>query len=210
MTPTEKAKKISISVSEALLARAQAQHPDMSTSGIVTRALETQLRDRDAAGYSLERPAAAASRFTEVKEKLVARARAEFEAGYLAGIEAAGEIAWIHIEDLHLNDYNVDAWVQPILNGALMADQYRNAEPSDALSPLVKALGSLMSPYGDEMFTPTGPYVRGFAQAMRDLYREVSDGISVEPPTPAGPGDLVASLDGDQAKENAEEGAAGQ
>ena len=46
--------------------------------------------------------------------------------------------------------------------------------------------------------------LRGFSQAMRDLYREVTNGISVEPPT------LAASLNGDQANENAEEGAAGQ
>jgi hypothetical protein len=210
MSPTEKVKKISISVPEVLLVRAQAQHPGMPTSGIVTLALEMQLRDRDAAGYSLERPSAAVSRFADAKDRLAADARAQFEAGYLAGVEAAGELGYRDIESLHLVHYDVAAWIQPYLNGAMDAGQFSDMKESDAVGPLIDALGSMMSPYGDDMFSPTGPYLRGFAQAMRDLYREVSDGISVEPPTSSGPGDLAASLDGDQAKESAEEGAAGQ
>lgn len=193
MSPNDKAKKISISVPESVLARAQAQRPSMSTSGLITLALEAQVRDLDAAGYSLERPTSAAGRFAEVKAQLAVKARDEYEAGYLAGVEVAGEISLHLVEALRDYGYNVTHWVQPILNGADMADLSEDKEPSSALVPLVEALGSLMSPYGDDMFTPTEPYLRGFAQAFRDLYEEVTEGVSTEIPTLPGPAHFASA-----------------
>jgi hypothetical protein len=195
MSPTEKSKKISISVPEALLVRAQAEHPNMSTSGVITLALEAKLRDHHAVAYSFERPAEAAERFAEVKAELAEKARAEFESGYLHGIEAASEISWYHVEDLDYHDYDVTRWVQPILNGAMDADldPDSSAQPSAAFGSLVEHLGSLMSPYGENMFWPSKPYLRGFAQAIRDLYVEVSEGILTEPPMVPGPADFADS-----------------
>jgi len=209
MSPTEKVKKISISVPEGLLAQAQIQHPTMSTSGIVTQALETQLRDRDAAGYSLDRPSVAASRFSEVKDRLAIQARAQFEAGYLAGVDAAGEIDYRDLEHLDRVRYDVKSWARSYADGAVMAAQYSDMEPSDAVGPLIRTLGSMMGPFGDDMFTPSGPYLRGFAQAMRDLFREVSDGISIVPPTLTGPDDFNALPEARRA-DDAKDGAAGQ
>ena len=63
-----------------------------------------------------------------------------------------------------------------------------------ATGALITALGSMMSPWGDDMFSPNVPYIRGFTQAMRDLWNRVNGGGAPLPVDGAGSTDGEGAL----------------
>ena len=61
------------------------------------------------------------------------------------------------------------------------AMQAGNAVPSPyvVVRALIPALGTLVSPYGDDLeFDPSTTYLRGFTQAMRDIWSSVAEGTT--------------------------------
>lgn len=177
--------KLSVSVPDELLDRARERQPDLNNSRLIQEALEAWTHGGSRAGYSLERPEGAGSAFTKAKERLAREARKEFEEGYLSAIEAAESLPWHSIESLASQRFDVNRWVQGYLNG-LLATAMGELPPGasgagpEIMEPLEKALGALASPQewgdGHPRFSPSAPYLRGFAQAMRDLWSEVNDG----------------------------------
>jgi hypothetical protein len=183
--------KLSVSVPDELWDRARAGRPDLSTSHLVQQALERWTSPEGSAGYSLEAPEAAAELMERATARLSEDAREHYERGYLAGAKAGTELDWWSVQSLHDKHYDVRAWIDPIRNGQLAYDMGQlepGMQPSSAVGPLVEALGALMSPWGDNMFTPSAPYLRGFTQAMRDLWQRVNVG-GPEEAAGAGEGD---------------------
>ena len=183
--------KLSVSVPDQLWERAKARRPDLSASHVVQQALEQWASPKGSAGYSLNPPDAAAPLLALATARLSDEAREHFERGYLAGAEAGTELGWWSIQSLHDGHYDVMAWIDPIITSQLDFDTHRlgpGAEPSSAVGVLVKALGALMSPWGDDTFIPSAPYLRGFAQAMRDLWQRVNFGDLVEAYEEVAPG----------------------
>ena len=173
--------KLSVSVPDELWERASAQRPDLKTSVLVQEALESWTRPEGTAGYSLARPEGVEELFEAARERLAAEARAQFERGYRAALEAAPSLAIWHIESLAEKRYDVKAWIEPIVGGrvAMAVGQIPDPSPGEpdlAMVALIRALGSLSGPWADDMFRPGPAYLRGFAQAMRELFDEVVAG----------------------------------
>jgi len=97
--------------------------------------------------------------------------REEFERGYSAALEVAERLEWETIALLVEIRFDVKSWA----DGFARSAQKSEIESDNPLVvALVQALGSLISKYGRGAFTPTPIYLRGFVQAMRDLWDEAS------------------------------------
>jgi len=84
--------------------------------------------------------------------------------------------AWLRASHRHQSDWaTVDAAIRAESRGT-------NDEQASAyivVRALVSALGVLVGPYGDEPgFEPTATYLRGFTQAMRDIWSSVAEGTA--------------------------------
>jgi hypothetical protein len=213
--------KLSVSVPDNLWNEAQSLAEASTTSGVVQEALSrwvSQSRERSA--YAASPPEDILDALHDTRDRLVREARAEFQRGYVQGVECARRLPWWAIESLaDYHKFNVRQWARSWADSAVMQDmgqpkldKKEQAEVIDAwlraprprpfdwssldahisaqaASPeqssphvvvraLVPALGQLVPPFGDSMeFEPRTTYLRGFTQAMRDLWSSVVDGV---------------------------------
>ena len=172
--------KLSVSVPDPLWDAARESRPDLNPSRLVQEALDSWVRARSATPYPVGRPRQADAHFDAARARLVATARAEFERGYVAAVECAEILDWVYFDSLARGRFEVRSWAAGIASAAVQVDL--GALPKEwgpapaTVRVLVQALGNIVSPFGDDMFTPSLPYVRGFAQAMRDLWTDAVEG----------------------------------
>jgi Helicase associated domain len=116
----------------------------------------------------------------------------DFQRGYVAGVECAGQLSWRAIDDLaERYDFSVIAWARDCADAAMSAQRARGTDASaggglrseahDVAAALAPALGPLVPGYGDGLkpSAPSGTFLHGFAQAMRDLWWSVAGGMTV-------------------------------
>lgn len=177
--------KMSISIPDELWERARDVRPDLNPSHLVQEALGDWVVPRRTPGFAIERPDGAEAAFRQARDRLASQAREEFINGYQAALTLAQELDWWWIQDLARHLFDVEPWAKAIGESALASSMGTvpkewGPEPG-AFKALIRAVGSLVgSPFGDEKFSPSLPYVRGFAQAMRLLWQEVAEGVSAE------------------------------
>jgi|GEM_PF-2279553 len=179
--------KLSVSVPDALWETSRAQRPDLNPSRLVQEALEAWRQQRARPAFPLERPVEADSLFAKRRDQLAAKAREEFERGYRAALAVAEVFDWWDLESLARQRFDVAAWAAGFADAAVAADLGRiptEAPDKKVMSALIKALGALLPPFGDNEPTPSAPYQRGFAQAMRELWRESFEGTASQPENP--------------------------
>ena len=174
--------KLSVSVPDEMWATALTARPDLSPSHLVQQALAVWVGGRSKPAFSQDRPPEATVAFAAARDRLSNAAREEFGRGYHAALAAAEVIDLEHFQALVRRQFDVAAWAGGIGQRSVEAGLGR--VPKEwAASPvviraLVEALGSLVSPYGDNEFRPNAPYLRGFSQAMRDLWEQAVEGVS--------------------------------
>ncbi len=171
--------KLSVSVPDELWDRARGLRPDLKDSHLIQNALEGFTKPAEVAGYSVAMPEDAKPAFEAAREKLAAHARGEFEEGYRAGVEIVPSLSWWDIQSLaDRHRFAVKEWARgysdSVVNAELGNIPTDWAADPDVVSALLKALGNLVPPFGDDMFTPSIPYLRGFTQAFRDLWEQVN------------------------------------
>ncbi len=156
------------------------QRPDLNPSHLVQEALEAWTRSHAAPVFPQERPDDAQDAFALARERLSGQAREEFERGYRAALEAAEVLDLWVIESLAKRHFEVVAWAadfaQTSVEAAIGMTSEEWAPDNKIIGALVKALGNLIGPWGDDAFRPSAPYLRGFVQAMRDLWEESFEG----------------------------------
>lgn len=174
--------KLSVSVPDDLWEESRAKRPDLNPSHLVQEALEGWTRSRATPAFSQDRPDDAETAFALARERLAGQARGEFERGYRAALAAAETLDLWVIESLAKQHFDVVPWAKGFARSAVEVDIGNTPKEwgpnPEIIGALLKALGNLISPWGDDAFGPNAPYLRGFAQAMRDLWEESVEGTA--------------------------------
>lgn len=109
-----------------------------------------------------------------VRAVTVAQQR-EYERGYHDALDCAPSLTWHALEGLAANEFDIPKWLESWKNG--WRDIELDAGPDGAhvarwLPILADYLGSLVDPIGRARwsFTPSAPYVVGFAGALREVW----------------------------------------
>ncbi len=184
--------KMSISVPDTLWTRARAAGGDANPSHLVQDALRRYVKDGGAkSAYSLTAPEDVAEALGAVREQFTGQARALFEEGYRAAVAAFHKLSWHDIEFLADSfRFDVKRWAESYQRLDAIAARRDSmtahekslypeaAEVEVTLQALVTALGDWANPHGSSELEPGPTYVRGFTQAARDLWREISEGDS--------------------------------
>jgi hypothetical protein len=184
--------KLSVSVPDELWERARGQHPDLKDSHLVQEALDAYTKPADTAGFSLDIPDDAKEAFEAARNQLASFARAQYEDGYRAAVELTPKLGWWYVQRLAEDHFNVKAWCSSLASTNVEEKMGQIPEgwgTDDAvIGALVKALGNLVEPWGDNSPEPSIPYLRGFTQAFRDLWVKVNVGELEEPSSANGEG----------------------
>jgi hypothetical protein len=174
--------KLSVSVPDPLWEEARQQRPDLNPSRLVQVALDSWVQPRSAPAFSLEPPADAGPAFAAAREHMAAEVRREFEEGYRAALAAANSIRLLTFQEL-ADDYRFDvaAWARDrarrAMEGVWMGPETWWAWDVEEGSAVAKALGSVIPhPALDTESGRTAPFVRGFAEALRNLWETVIQG----------------------------------
>jgi hypothetical protein len=172
--------KLSVSVPDDLWSAAREIRPDLNPSHLVQQALEAWTSMRAAPAFSRDRPPDADAAFVSVRDSVAAIARTEFERGYRAALSAAHVLEFGHLQSLSRGRFDLATWARGIADAAVEADlghipKHWGPKPA-TIGALVETLGNLVPPFGDNEFGPSAPYLRGFAQAMRDLWEAAVEG----------------------------------
>jgi hypothetical protein len=182
--------KLSVSVPDDLWSEARHIRPDLNPSHLVQQALEAWTSGRAAPPFLGSRPPDADAAFASARDRFAAGARSEFERGYRAALVAAEALEFGYLQSLASDRFDVVAWARGIGQTRVQADLGnipKDWAPGPAtINAIVDALGSLVPPFGDDAFEPSTPYLRGFAQAMRDLWEAAVEGA----PLPKDGGDV--------------------
>jgi len=182
--------KLSISVPNELWDRARAAGNDANPSHLVQEALHRYVEERGRKpAYPLTPPDDVASAKGAVRERFANEARKKFEDGYRAALTAFPVLSWNDIEFL-ANSYRFDVkrWAHsyaalaedPDLRKAMpgYVSQFPEGADVDAavVQALMNALGAWAAPHGMSEWEPGATYARGFEQAARDVWREITEG----------------------------------
>lgn len=183
--------KLSVSVPDPLWERANEVRPGHNPSHLVQAALERMVDASSTAGLSTARPEGTETAFERARVRLAVEARAQFAHGYEAALGAAEQLPLWCIESLATyRNFDVKGWAGGFAMAQVRVDA-GDAPPEEApgkelIGALGRGLGDYLSPYFDDTFTPTVAYVRGYAQAMRDLWNDVYEGTTAVAPASDG------------------------
>ena len=178
--------KLSVSVPDPLWHRATELRPELNPSHLVQAALERLVDAAATATLPIHRPTASAKAFIEARDRLLSQARSEFEEGYSAALEAVEKVPLWSLESLATRfSFDVKRWASGYASDAVNADlgniPKEWAPDSALIGALGRGLGSVVSPFFDDSFSPSVAYVRGFSQALRDLWTDVYEGGAMLP-----------------------------
>lgn len=157
--------------------------PDTNPSQLVQGALDALLKLREPEPFNaFDRP-----REEEVfdehlyqAERLRRQAQETYEAGYAAGVKAADMLSWTSLEDCADVGFDINQWLMPIRHAISerlvktgSSEAARAAVESDfpMLPAMREAMGTLIDPTAGK--APKGVWLRGFSDALQDLYEVV-------------------------------------
>lgn len=108
----------------------------------------------------------------------------ESDRGYRDALDCVSSLPWHALESLAASKFDVARWLTSWRNGWLDIETGKapdGAQVADWLPVLANHLGSLVDPIGYDRwsFTPTKPYVAGFASALREVWAKAQQGESV-------------------------------
>ncbi len=174
--------KLSVSIPDDLWDEAKALGTDLNPSHLVQEALRRWVEDASRKpSFSVDRPGDIEADFETARMRFAEEARTEFERAYRTAVQVAVKLPWREIEYLAEHyKFNVERWAKANRESALMADLGQIPEDwapqTEVINALIEGLGGLAHPTGDEMWHPSPTYLKGFAQAMRDLWTSVTEG----------------------------------
>ncbi len=189
---------MSVYIPDELLEQAKRLEDSDNTSRLVQRGLERLVEEQTRMPSYAQTPARSFERIIELRERLLAEARKDYERGYTIAIEAASRISLHAINALVDANFDLKRWLDPFKRGAQcdllqnseeieapseaeLLDSVRTPAPSDEqfregdwwwLWKTAEALGSFADPIGTDhySFTPTNARQRGYTDAMRELW----------------------------------------
>jgi hypothetical protein len=171
--------KLSVYIPDDLWEMAKRVSPEEGPSLLIQRGLRGLVESRSAVpAYAAERPAGAPEDLAAARTRLMKQARAQYEAGFQAGKRALNDTEAISgeaLEALAHRDFNLEQWLAPSrrLFAEMAADGKEPFKGFDWLLILSKPeyLGDFASPIRPANFEPNRPYLRGFADAMREMWK---------------------------------------
>jgi hypothetical protein len=105
--------------------------------------------------------------------------RAQFELGYRTALDTAERIDPAAIEKLADRNFDLKTWASDIASAVVECDMRGIPRDStwdnETVRPLIKIFGWWLSPFGDDLPSPTPDFARGFAEGMRDLWDALVD-----------------------------------
>jgi hypothetical protein len=113
------------------------------------------------------------------RKRLSAGASQEYERGYRAALASVDERSWRALDGLARKNFDLVRWAESWKQGLSYQAAYGgpNGEPAgfdppDWFAAFADDLGDLIAPldFPRWSFTPTGPFVRGYAAALRDVW----------------------------------------
>lgn len=185
------AMKLSVSVPDDLWELAQSSAPEESSpSALVQEALRHWTTGNSVLpGVAAQRPAEYDKAFEQLQARMAAEAQAEAQRGYVAALSVAERLEWRQLDDLaERYKFDVAKWANAWRKAAEEADYAKaglstgwgEREWSEAntqlLQSLMTALGNLASPHDMKEWVPSPTYIRGFRQALLELWRRITAG----------------------------------
>lgn len=204
--------RVTVWVPDELLDRARALNQSENTSQLVREGLQRLIGEETSLPSYARKPEQSFDRIVEVRDRLLAEAREDYEFGYTIAIEAASAMPLHVINALVDSNFDLPAWLAPfesalrheLIQGArltagtdslteILEEIREDARASDdTASPSqdihrrdpwwwlwksAEALGELADPIGYDRygFTPTKPRLRGYADAMRELWAALEE-----------------------------------
>ena len=177
--------RVSIYINDALLERARSLDSGSNTSQLVQRAIERMLSEaEERPAYASVKPSDTEARIARLREKMLAAAADDYERGYSDGLAGADHLPWWALDsfatrsnfDLHswCEDWS-STWNEELAWPALHKEDFPDEmKVPDWVVKLADYLGGLLNPIAE--WRRERPYLRGFADAWRDLWNSVERG----------------------------------
>lgn len=166
--------RLSIYLSDELVARAKEFDREANMSQLVQTALRRLFGDKPGPDYARP-PSDAEGLLRAAQGPLLAAARGEYEAGYRNALHRLPDIPWVVLDAFAGVQFDLDRWLNPWGTG-----------PAEALQHLpgwfhkvAEDVGSKANPCGYDEFssTKTRAFYRGYADGLRDAYIAVEHGM---------------------------------
>ncbi|MHB8641641.1 MAG: hypothetical protein ACYDA3_01960 [Gaiellaceae bacterium] len=132
--------KVSIYIPDELLDQAKRLDDSDNTSRLVQRALEKLVDEHKRPPSYAQTPEESYERILEVRDRLLAEAKEDYEVGYATALDAASAMPLHVINDLANKNFDLEAWVKPYLGGYssdLLATA-RPVETAESLEAVIK------------------------------------------------------------------------
>jgi hypothetical protein len=173
--------KLSVSIPDDLWGEVSTVRSGLNPSHLIQEALRLWVSTQSLpAGYSTAAPVDVGNRLAALRERFANEAREEFEKGYRDALETADAFEWGDIDWLAENfHFNIKEWAHAWADSSVRGDLKggKNGQDARKESALFRVVPGLMPPFGDDYPEPSDVYLRGFAQAMRDIWLDVSKGL---------------------------------
>ncbi len=120
--------RFSVYIPGELFEQAKTLEGSENTSALVQRGLQRLVDDEKATPPYAQRPERSFERIIEVRERLLAEARADYERGYALALEAASAMSLHVLNSLVEQNFDLEKWLKPFKNGARY-DLIQNSGP---------------------------------------------------------------------------------
>jgi hypothetical protein len=193
--------RLSVYIPDELLERARARDESANVSQLVQSGLRLLVGSERVAPVYEDVPEGSAVKLLELREHFLPLARVDYRAGYEIAQDAASCMPLQALDALARSGFDVERWIVPYRRGygqELVDRTISRRSETDAKAPesgpsaedgiasadywrwLVRsaaALGDLADPIGfDEFsFTPSHARVRGYADALREVWSELEE-----------------------------------
>lgn len=194
--------RLSVYIPDEMLEHAKTLENSDNTSQLVQRGLQRLIDDQTRLPSYARAPERSWEQIIDLRERLLAEAREDYERGYALALEAASGMSLHVINALVDADFDLEKWLAPFKNGMrydlmqkaepIPVDQVEEALLASAAAPppsdeqfkksgrwwmwkTAEALGKFADPLGmDEFsFTPTKARQRGYIDALRELWSAI-------------------------------------
>jgi hypothetical protein len=185
--------RTTVYIPDDLHEKAQAVTGERKTSRLVQLGLRRLVdENRKPPAYVTPRNFVSTLRVQQLRDRLAAQAREDYELGYQVGLQTAGEMPFSAMDDLAASDFDLSPWLarhrqeakrEVAAAGVALQPPYyvvpQNPIPVATstrwLWTAARALGTLALRTDSEAndFTPTQPRQRGFVDALRDVWAAI-------------------------------------